>query len=286
MYLKTILLISGLFIWTTLVRAEATASKSFWNSALPVNYENELKREFTAGGKIQLNISKNGQLIAHQNDYPAYSLEDEMSIRSEAWKIFVKVNTEHNGQEQLTEKQIACLYQFSQTKYGAIWFRELAVLTIAALNKGYFEIDQKQLQSFKDGIQVPLSSLLTGEVSMDGALADDFQPLKILPTDGVGAFGEGICIYLGTKGFKEYFSYGGQIVDPMAIIGHEFGHTILGDYTSGENIEGEARTVRDYENPIRVINGFAPRKCYTRKNQTIVIETFKVYNFLPAECTN
>ena len=126
--------------------------------------------------------------------------------------------------------------------------------------------------------------MITGELTDDGLFADNFNLFKVVPIEGIGAFGEGFRVRLGIDGFKDHFAHGGQVVDPMAIIGHEFGHTILGDYTSGEDIEGEARTVRDYENPVRSLNGFTPRKCYTRKDQTIIIKTLTIYNYLPQEC--
>ena len=90
MYQRMVLFMGALLLWTSPMKAETLSSKLFWNSSLPVNYERELKREFTAGGKIQLNITQSGTLRAYKNNYPASNLKEEMSIRNEAWKIFLK----------------------------------------------------------------------------------------------------------------------------------------------------------------------------------------------------
>lgn len=53
-----------------------------------------------------------------------------------------------------------------------------------------------------------------------------------------------------------------QLVDPLAILSHEFGHTRYGDPASAGSLQGEANTVERYENPVRERNGFEPRTVY------------------------
>lgn len=62
------------------------------------------------------------------------------------------------------------------------------------------------------------------------------------------------------------FAFGGQAVDPLAILHHEFEHTRFGkNPQSLENILAEeAFTVAQVENPVRVLNGFEPRYTYTQ----------------------
>lgn len=64
------------------------------------------------------------------------------------------------------------------------------------------------------------------------------------------------------RGFRCNFLFGGEPVDPLAILSQEFGHTRYGDPRSAGLPLGEARTVARYENPVRLRNGFPPRTIY------------------------
>lgn len=64
------------------------------------------------------------------------------------------------------------------------------------------------------------------------------------------------------------FTFGGQPVDPLAILHHEFEHTHFGRYPQREDalLQEELHAVRDVENPVRILNGFEPRYTYTQLN--------------------
>jgi len=79
---------------------------------------------------------------------------------------------------------------------------------------------------------------------------------------GEGAQAEPGLIGLGDAGFRCEFPASGQLVDPHAILSHEFGHTRYGDPASAGSLVGEAATVQRYENPVRERDGFEPRTVY------------------------
>ena len=64
------------------------------------------------------------------------------------------------------------------------------------------------------------------------------------------------------------FEYGGQLVDPLAIIHHEFEHTRFGAYSHEPGkLEDEIAAVIHLENPVRALNQHEPRYTYTKINQ-------------------
>ncbi|PIQ25002.1 hypothetical protein COW36_16245 [bacterium (Candidatus Blackallbacteria) CG17_big_fil_post_rev_8_21_14_2_50_48_46] len=62
------------------------------------------------------------------------------------------------------------------------------------------------------------------------------------------------------------FRYGGQAIDPLAILHHEFEHTRFGRFEQSEAqmLQEEVHAVREVENPVRSLNGFEPRYTYTQ----------------------
>lgn len=57
-----------------------------------------------------------------------------------------------------------------------------------------------------------------------------------------------------------------QLVDPLAVIHHEFGHTRFDARNSGPHeisLEDERQVVIYHENPVRMMNGMEPRYTYT-----------------------
>jgi len=77
------------------------------------------------------------------------------------------------------------------------------------------------------------------------------------------------------------FAAGGQPVDPLAILHHEFEHTRFGRHAQSleEILAEEAFTVSEIENPVRVLNGYEPRYTYTQMDavgQPLV--TFSILN--------
>jgi len=71
----------------------------------------------------------------------------------------------------------------------------------------------------------------------------------------------------------------GQLIDPLAVIHHEFEHTRFGrsDYPIG-SLREEVAAVRDYENPVRIINGFEPRYTYYQRDTETTVSVFDYKN--------
>lgn len=73
----------------------------------------------------------------------------------------------------------------------------------------------------------------------------------------------------------EHFPVGGQKVDPLAIISHEFGHTVVFNPEMKSGIQHERDVVIQYENTVRKINGYEMRYVYFNGKETINIITGK-----------
>lgn len=65
-----------------------------------------------------------------------------------------------------------------------------------------------------------------------------------------------------------HFRWGGQAIDPLAVMHHEFEHTRFGRFANDAEqiMDDEFHAVKDSENPVRVLNGFEPRYTYTQTN--------------------
>lgn len=107
-----------------------------------------------------------------------------------------------------------------------------------------------------------LSALLTGRLSEGGLFSRGDSLFKFYAYPGEGASAEPGIIGLGDAGFRCEFPASSQMVDPHAILSHEFGHTRYGDPTSAGSLQGEAATVARYENPVRERDGYEPRTVY------------------------
>jgi hypothetical protein len=144
-----------------------------------------------------------------------------------------------------------------------VWLREVADDTLRLFNKGYLQYDRAVWrQAMRKGAPPRLSSLLTGRLTEAALFAGDANVFKFSGYAGPGAAAHPGAIGLGDRGLQCQFPSSNELVDPLAIISHEFGHTRYGDPASGGNLLGEARTVELYENPVRERNGFEPRALY------------------------
>lgn len=74
------------------------------------------------------------------------------------------------------------------------------------------------------------------------------------------------------------YPFTGQKIDPLAVIHHEFEHTVFGksDYEVG-SLREEVAAVKGYENPVRILNGYEPRYSYYQRatNTTASIFDYK-----------
>ncbi len=257
--------------------AEAERSSG---QGLRINLVDELQKSFVSGGDIKV-VAEEGRYKAYRIEEPPSSMEEELAIREKAWRIFEKLNLAKPGEVDsgslaITNDQREKLRAFSLSKEGAIWIREVVNDDIIAFNKGYFEVidEASALKLFGRSEDLSIDQLVTGELSDDGVFADDLFLLKVHGYSGYGASATRSLIGLGIKGFRENFTFSGQLVDPHAIYSHEFGHTEYGNPNSITSILGETETVENYENPVRIKNGFDPREkyCSRKYNQCMLVE--------------
>lgn len=237
-------------------------------SRTPVDLEAEFAGPWQAGGAIVLFCAPEGTPRAGRLAEPPKNPAEEQARRVEQFALAKRLNFARKGEAHplglpLGPNQIALLERFALSDAGAVWLREVADDTLRLLNKGYLDYDRKRWrQAVSRGRLPPLSSLLTGRLSEAGQFAGDAGVFLFSGYAGPGAMAHAGAIGLGDKGLSCQFPSSGELVDPHAILSHEFGHTRYGDPASSGTLLGEARTVERYENPVRVRNGYEPRVLY------------------------
>jgi hypothetical protein len=233
-----------------------------------VDLEKELSSPFQAGGEIVVFAAADGTPRAGRRIGPPAEAAGERARRAEHFALARKLNLVTQPRVvpfalPLDAERIELLERFAFSDAGAVWFREVADDTLRLFNRGYLDMDPGVWRTFLDGGARPrLSELITGRLSEAGLFAQDAVVFRFYAFDGFGAMAGGASIRLGLRGFRCNFSLSGELVDPQAIISHEFGHTRYGDPRSAGLPLGEALTVARYENPVRRRNGFPPRSIY------------------------
>jgi len=240
----------------------------------PVDLEQALDASWQAGGEIVLTCAPNGTPRAGRLTRPPRDAAEEQARRAEHFALARKVNMAGKGEAHplglpLAKPQIELLERFAMSDAGAVWLREVADDTLRLFNQGYLEYDKAAWsRAVARGALPRLSVLLTGRLTEAAKFAGDVQPFKFSGYAGPGAMAHPGAIGLGDQGMRCRFPTSDELVDPYAIISHEFGHTRYGDPASAGTLLGEARTVERYENPVRVRNGYEPRAVYfERLNQ-------------------
>lgn len=241
---------------------------------LQVDLIHELAADWQAGGEIVVICAPDGTPRAGRLTAPPRDAAAEQARRAEQFALAQRINMARRGEAHplglpLAEPQLALLERFAMSDAGAVWLREVADDTLRLFNKGYLEYDRTiWRQAVRGGRPPPLSKLLTGRLTEAALFAGDANVFKFSGYAGPGAAAHPGAIGLGDQGLQCRFPSSNELVDPLAIISHEFGHTRYGDPASGGNLLGEARTVELYENPVRERNGFEPRALYfERVNQ-------------------
>lgn len=232
----------------------------------PLDLAAELDRMDQAGGRIVVAVTPVGRPIAYRDTTPPATREEELGRRRENLAVVRRLNLAADGEfgpdtQRPGPAELELLERFALSDAGAVWLREVVNEDIAFFNRGLLEFQPSLYYAALAPGTVALSDFLTGQLTLDGQFAN-IQLFKFHAFPGHGASARPGTIGLGTSGFRSHFPYGGQVVDPLAILSHEFGHTRFGDPTSGESILGEARTVERYENPVRVRHGHEPRSVY------------------------
>jgi hypothetical protein len=233
-----------------------------------VDLERELQAPWQAGGEIVVFSTPDGAPRAGRLAAPPSDASEERTRRAEHFALARRLNLVSAPRvvpmaQPLDESQIELLERFAMSDAGAVWLREVADDTLRLFNQGYLEVDQAPWLGFLAGGTRPrLSELITGRLSEAGLFAQDAAVFRIFAFDGFGAMAAAASIRMGLRGFRCNFQFGGEPVDPLAVLSHEFGHTRYGDPRSAGLPLGEARTVARYENPVRLRNGFPPRTIY------------------------
>ncbi|MDP2834685.1 MAG: hypothetical protein Q8Q28_15570 [Pseudomonadota bacterium] len=250
-----------------------------------VDLQHELARPWQAGGEIVLLCAPgeeaNAWPLAGRRALPPANAEAESARRAEHFALVRRLNFAHKGEVNtrtlaLLPEQIELLERFALSDAGAVWLREVADDTLRLFNKGYLEYDRALwTRSLKRGRMPKLSQLLTGRLTEAGQFAEDAQVFKFGAYAGPGAMAQPGGIGLGDAGLRCHFPSSDELVDPHAILSHEFGHTRYGDPDSSSTLLGEARTVELYENPVRQRNGYEPRALYFERTDQGKLEPGK-----------
>jgi hypothetical protein len=235
----------------------------------PVDLIKELEQPWQAGGEIVVTCRADGWPQAGRLNLPPRDRKEELQRRREAWMLVRRLNLSHKPGEvkgrslPVTAAQTALLERFAMTDAGAVWMREVVDDTLRLFNRG--DLDSRRdvwNQARKSGRMPKLGALLTGRLSEGGQFSQEAPLLKFYAYPGEGAQAEPGLVGLGDAGFRCEFPASSQMVDPHAILSHEFGHTRYGDPSSAGSLLGEATTVVRYENPVRERNGYEPRTVY------------------------
>ncbi|MBF2052693.1 MAG: hypothetical protein IGS03_04415 [Candidatus Sericytochromatia bacterium] len=136
--------------------------------------------------------------------------------------------------------------------------------------------DESDLNTYGPEPGMPVYDLLKayaltdyGALMIQRVLAQPNEPpfvIKAVPDTAPKAWNNIIILPPDFPRSDARFAIGGQRVDPLAIIHHEFEHTRFGRFRHDENnlLEEENFAVREVENPVRILNGFEPRYTYTQ----------------------
>jgi hypothetical protein len=246
-----------------------------------VDLEGELAAPWQAGGAIILTCAADGSPVAGRGTQPPRDKAEEMARRVEHFALARRINLAGKGVAHplglpLAPPQLALLERFALSDAGAVWLREVADDTLRLFNRGYLEYDRNLwARAVREKRPPKLSELLTGRLTEAGQFAGDARLFLFSGYAGAGAMAHPGAIGLGDGGLRCRFPASDELVDPFAIISHEFGHTRYGDPASAGSLLGEARTVERYENPVRMRDGYEPRAVYFQRTHQGALEAQK-----------
>jgi hypothetical protein len=247
-----------------------------------VNLVSELEQPWQAGGAITVACGPQGWPQAGRLAGAPADRNEEMRRRKEAWNLVRQYNLARKAGEvkarslPITPEQEALIERFAMSDAGAVWMRKVVDDSLRLFNQGDLEARREVWgRARKTGRMPKLAELLTGRLTEGGEFNQDSRIFKFYAYPGEGAEAEPGIIGLGDAGFRRYFPASSQIVDPLAILSHEFGHTRYGDPASAGSLRGEAETVARYENPVRLRNGFDARTVYYVRPTSNTPESWK-----------
>lgn len=258
----------------SVARADCTATGAVppLPTRIQVDLVQELQQPWQAGGRIVVYCAPDGTPRAGRLPAPPEDRTEEAARRSEHLALAKRLNFARKGEAHplglpMSPPQIELLERFALSDAGAVWFREVADDTLRLFNRGYLAYDAGLWnRARKTGHMPNLSLLITGKLSETALFSNDAGVFLFSGYAGSGAMAHPGAIGLGDAGLRCQFPSSDELVDPHAIISHEFGHTRYGDPTSAGTLIGEARTVERYENPVRERNGYPPRTVYFQRH--------------------
>lgn len=215
------------------------------------------------------------------DDAPSEDAAREAARRAAAFAAIRKVCVERGGAVHVSDGTLDLLGRFFQLDAGAWFARRILAEVTEFTRAGHLALREGACDA---GGRHPLHEVLTGDLTFEGYFREGPPLFEIQEHEGYGGFAQPGFVSLGAAGFPATFSGSGQRIDPLAIVAHELGHTRYGDRTSGGTLEGERRTVAGFENPVRILDGFPPRRTYYSHelDRTIDVETGVVSEGPPA----
>lgn len=224
-----------------------------------------------SGGEITITQILGKPVLVQRNHCITRYINDELRSRYKNWLIFKQLHLSttpgevFNGSQPVSKKLKTFLYRFAMSSSGALWVQKVVNLDLYLIQKQYYKVWFRNNKLFIKPTEDFLFDLA-------------YSKFYIAETDS-NTYASGSFIAINKKFLSaKVFSKSQQKIDHIAVLSHEFGHTKFGDPETRSNIYSEADTVIRYENPVRILNHFLPRKTYFDKNtlKTINIYTKKV----------
>ncbi|MBE8221186.1 MAG: hypothetical protein HAW60_00475 [Bdellovibrionales bacterium] len=218
-----------------------------------------------SGGEITITKDLKNNILVQRNYCKTRDKKNELLSRYKNWIIFKQLHLSSipgevfYNSKPVSKKLKNFLYNFAMSTSGALWVQKVVNVDLHLIQKKYYKVSNingKPVINPTDDFLIDLA----------------FSKFYIAETDSnTRASGSFIAI---NKNFLNYklFSKSKQKIDHIAILSHEFGHTIFGDPKTRNDIYSEADAVARYENPVRILNNFLPRKTYYDKKITSNID--------------
>lgn len=208
-----------------------------------------------SGGEIVISRQQGSGHLVARNHCITRNNNSEFRSRIKNWLIFKQLHLANKEDEvfagsfPVSTQLKLFLYHFALSDAGALWVQQVVNFDLYLIQNQYYKVRVKN-----NKLQITETDKFLFEV----AYSKFYIIQTPLPTHAGGNF---IAIQNNFLN-KKVFSQSKQKIDHQAILSHEFGHTQFGDPSTRANIYMEAETVRRYENPVRKLNNFLPRKTY------------------------
>ncbi len=212
-------------------------------------------KDSMSGGQIVIRKKPNGSILVQRNHCVTRYKNKEILSRYQNWLVFKQLHLSTKPGEvfsnslPLSKKLKSFLYHFAMSPAGALWVQKVVNLDLYLLQKNYYSVSVKKNQ-------------LVFTPTEDFLFELAYSKFYITETQS-STYASGSFIAIASDFLsKKEFSQSKQKIDHMAVLSHEFGHTKFGEPKTRANIYSEADTVLRYENPVRILNHFLPRKTY------------------------